>query len=127
MPPIIPARAPYTPTQLGRAYNAEEVRTALASLARSIQPTVTRNVTAATEATSADGTIVADTTLSNFAVTLPPPAQVQFMTVTIINIGSGTLTITGTVSGAANPTLAQWKSKVIQSDGVRWFTIAQVA
>lgn len=123
----IPARAPYTPVQLGREYNAADVRTAIAAVARSVPPQITRNVIAATDATTADGTIVADTTLTNFAVTLPPPAQVQFLSVAIINIGSGTLTITGTVSGAVNPTLAQWKSKVVQSDGTRWFTIAQVA
>lgn len=124
---MIPARAPYTPPQLGQKYNNSEVRDAIANLARSVPPQITRNIVGATEVTTADGTIVADTTLSNFAVTLPPAAQVQFLAVAIINIGSGTLTITGTVSGVVNPTLAQWKSKIVQSDGTRWFTIAQVA
>lgn len=123
----IPARTPYTAPTLDREYNANAIRTALANLARSVPPQITRNVTAATTVTTADGTIVADTTLSNFAVTLLAPEQAQYLAVTIVNIGSGTLTITGTVSGAANPTLAQWKSKVIQSDGVRWFTVAEVA
>lgn len=125
--PIIPARAPYTPPQLGREYNAAEVRNAIGNLARSVPPQITRNVTAATEATTADGTIVCDTTGGNFAVTLQPPAQVQFQALTIVNIGSGTLTVTATVSGSANPTLAQWKSMTVQSDGVRWIKIGAVA
>lgn len=124
---MIPARAPYTPPTLGREYNAADIRIGFGNLARSVPPQVTRNVTAATEADVTDDLIVCDTTLSNFAVTLPVPSQVQFLRVTIINIGTGTLTITGTVSGAVNPTLAQWKSAICQTDGVRWMKIGGVA
>lgn len=123
---IIAARKAYIPPQLGKEYNRDEIRGALGLLAQSVPPQITRTVGAATTATTADGTIVGDTTGGDFAVTLPLAAQVQFMAVTIINIGSGTLTVTGTVSGSANPTLAQWKSMTVQSDGVRWFKIASV-
>jgi hypothetical protein len=122
----VPARAPYSPTQFGNAYNRDEVRTAFGNLARSVPPTITRSVTAATTVTTADQTILADTTASNFAVTLLPAAQAQFLPVTIKNTGTGTLTITGTVDGSANPTLAQNRAMTVQSDGSQWFKIGVV-
>ncbi len=123
---LIPARVPYTPPELGAQYNRTEVRTALGKLSLSVPPMTTRTVTAATIVNVADDLIVCDTTGGNFAATLPAPAQVQFLRVSIINIGSGTLTITGTVSGAVNPTLAQWKSAILQTDGVRWMKIGGI-
>lgn len=122
----IPARAPYTPPQLGREYNAAEIRTALGNLARSVSPMTTRNVSAATEADVTDDLIVCDTTGGNFAVTLPVAGQVQFLRITILNIGTGTLTVAGTVSGSVNPTLAQWKSMTVQTNGTIWMKIAAV-
>lgn len=123
---LLPGKVPYTAPPLGLNYNRTEIRTALGALARSVPPMSTRNVVAAYTPTAADDTIVCDTTGGSFAVTLPPVAQVQFLKLTIVNIGANTVTVTGTVSGSVNPTLAQWKSMTVQSDGVRWFKIAAV-
>lgn len=125
---LIPARVPYSPPQLGRDYNATELRTALGNLARSVSPMTTRTTTVDTTATVTDDLIVCETTaLVDISVTLPAVAQVQFLRVTIINVGAGTVTVLGTVSGSADPTLAQWKSMTVQTDGVRWMKVAEVA
>ena len=44
--------------------------------------------------------------------------------VTIKNIGAGTLTVTGTVDGSADPTLAQYESGTVFSDGTSWYWLA---
>jgi hypothetical protein len=128
---LIQARRPYTAPKVGATYNATEIRTQLALLAQAISPQFTRSVIFASPATDkvvlvTDDLIVCDTTGGSFAITLPLVNVVQFLRVTLINIGANTLTITGTVSGAVNPTLAQWKSSQIQSDGTRFMKIGGV-
>ena len=124
--PPISARVPFTPVKLTAAYDAGKVYLEHGKIARAIPPMSTTNVIAAYTAKTTDDTIVADTTAGNFAVTLPLAAQAQFCKLNIVNIGTGTLTVTGTISGGANPTLAQWKALACQSDGVRWFKIGVV-
>lgn len=126
---MIPARSPYSPPTLPREYNASTIRSALGDLARSVPPQTTRIVVAATTVTTADDLIVCDATGGAFAVTLPLADQVQYLKVSIIRIngGANAITITGTVSGAVDPTLgSQWSSITIQSDGVRWLKLASV-
>ena len=124
-PPII-ARRPYTGPALQQQYNARDVRNQLNLLAQSVSPQVTRTVIAAAMVQTTDDTILGDTTASNFAITLLPANQCQFLKVSIKNIGTGTLTVTGTVDGGANPTLAQNKAMTIQSDGTSWWKLASV-
>ncbi len=124
-PPII-ARRPYTAPAIKKAFDASEIRGQLNLLAQSVSPQVTRTVLAAATIQTTDDTILGNTTGGNFAITLLPANQCQFLKVSIKNIGTGTLTITGTIDGSANPTLAQNKSKTIQSDGVAWWLLASV-
>ena len=121
------ARRPYTAPKVGATYNATEIRQALALLAQAISPMSTRSVVA-TGATvlSTDDLIIADTTSGSFAIILPPASQVQFLRFSVINIGTHTLTLTGTVSGTVNPTYAQWKSAIIQTDGTAYYKLGGV-
>lgn len=126
---MIPARAPYTAPQLGNVYNRDEVRTAITNLARSVPPQITRNVTAAYTATTADDLIVCDATGGAFTVTLPAADQVQFLRLSVIRINGGgnAITIGGTVSGAVNPTLAsQYAAITVQSNGTAWYKLSGI-
>lgn len=126
---LIAARQKFTAPQLGATYNAAEVRTQLNALARSVPPYTTRHVTADTPLTVEDDLLVCDATDAPITVTLPPANQVQFLRVTVkrINAGGNAVTLSGTVDGTVNPSLgAQWASITIQSDGVRWLTLASV-
>jgi hypothetical protein len=124
--PPISARVPFTPVKLTAAYDANKIYLEHGKIARAIPPMSTTNVIAAYTAKTTDDTIVADTTAGNFAILLPLAAQAQFWKATIVNIGTGTLTVTGTISGVVNPTLAQWKATHFQSDGVRYIKIGGV-
>ncbi len=128
----IPARRQYLPKQFSREYNASEIHQQLGLLAQSISPQITRTVvfaspTDAKVVLTTDDLIVCDTTAGSFALVLPQAVQVQFLRFSVINIGANTLTLTGTVSGAVNPTYAQWKSAIIQCDGVAFYKIGGVA
>jgi hypothetical protein len=120
------ARVPYIATAFPGAYDPRKLFLEAAKIARAIPPMSTTNVVTAYTAKTTDDHIVADTTAGNFAITLPLPAQAQFWKAIISNIGTGTLTVTGTISGAVNPTFAQWKSITFQSDGVRFIKIGGV-
>lgn len=122
----ISARVPYTPVKLTAAYDAGKIYLEHGKIARAIPPMSTTNVVAAYTARTTDDTILGNTTAGNFAITLPQPNQAQFWKATIKNVGTGTLTITGTIDGSANPTLAQYKSKTFQSDGVAYWLLASV-
>lgn len=126
MPLPIPARVPYTPVKLSATYNSRELLEATSALARSVPPMATITVVAAYTITAADDTVVVNTAGGNISVTLPQVAQVQFLKVSIVNIGANTATVVGTVSGAVNPTLAQWKGMTVQSTGTVWVKIADV-
>ena len=117
----IPARVPYSPPQIGETFGAADARTQLALIARAISPSTTRTVVAATTIKATDDLLLCDTTAGGFTVTLLPANQVQWLTITIKNIGTGTVTLSGTVDGTLNPTLAQYKLYTIQSDGAAWW------
>lgn len=123
------ARKPYTAPQLGHQYDRTQLRTQLNSLAQSVPPTTGRTVVADTTIVVTDNVVYCDTSGGAIAVTLLPPDQQQFLTVTIINVGNpaSTVTVTGTVSGAVNPTLAaRWKSITVHSTGAEWVKLASV-
>jgi len=93
----------------------------------------TRAVSAATTATVADGTILADATSAPFTVTLPAAADAMNMTLTVVrtNGGGNAVTIGGTVSGVVNPTLgSQYSAKTVRSSGSgtswSWILVANV-
>ena len=117
----IPARVPYSPPQIGETFGAADARTQLALIARAISPSTTRTVVAATTIKATDDLLLCNTTAGGFTVTLLPANQVQWLTITIKNIGTGTVTLSGTVDGTLNPTLAQYKLYTIQSDGAAWW------
>lgn len=92
-----------------------------------------RLVTGDTTARTSDGLILGDTTAGAFTVTLPDPATVPDMVVTIkrISAGAHALTIGGTVDGALNPTLgSQYASKTMWAfapagSSANWYLVAQ--
>ncbi len=121
------AAAPsYAPPSAPREYNPHWLRDQLASISRALPPRATRTVTAATTQMTTDDTVLGNTTGGNFAIKLLPAAQWASGKTTFKNIGTGTLTITGTVDGSANPTLAQNKAMTLQSDGTAIWKIAAV-
>lgn len=126
---VILARPLYSPPQAPTGYSPTWLRTQLASLARAIAFQGTRKLVAADVVEATDDTILCDATAGAFTVTLPLPAQVQFLRVTIkkIDASANAITLVGTIDGAVNPTLAaQYKAKTIQSDGLAWYTLATV-
>jgi hypothetical protein len=85
-------------------------------------PPTERSITAAGSTAAYNDRIVADTTSGAFSITLPAASASQ-APIVITNIGANTLTLTGTVSGEVNPTLAQWSSRTIASNGtILYFT-----
>jgi hypothetical protein len=76
--------------------------------------------TSAYTATSSDRVI--ECTSGTFTVTLPSAARLIGPT-TIYNSGSGTITVSGTVSGVTNPTLAQGKYITIIGTGSTYLNI----
>lgn len=70
-----------------------------------------------------DRTVLASTTGGRFAVALPATAYVG-QKHTIKNTGTAnTLTITGTVDGSANPTLATLAKMTVEYDGTHWWSV----
>lgn len=70
-----------------------------------------------------DRTVLASTTAASFAVALPANAYAG-QKHTIKNTGTAnTLTVTGTVDGAANPTLATLAKMTVEYDGTHWWTV----
>lgn len=69
--------------------------------------------------------IVFDATSNNVAATLPSAASHTGRRYTFVRRDSSanTATITGTVSGVANPTLAQYEAVTVISDGTNWLTV----
>lgn len=60
-----------------------------------------------------------------FTITLPTASTVASATYTkeytIKNIGTGTITIGGTVDGVANPTIGQYDTIIVCADGTSWY------
>ncbi len=126
---LIAARPQYTAPGVPKAYDPIWLRVQLALIAQANKPTNGRTVVASTTIAATDDVIYADATAGPLTVTLLPANQAQFLTVTILKIdaSANAVTLGGTVSGAANPTLAtQYKSKTINSNGIAWYTIASV-
>lgn len=126
---MIIARPPYTPSAAPASYDPAWVRTQLAGLSRAIKPANVRTVKAATTITVNDDLLLCDATAGAFPVTLLPANQCQFLEVTIkkSDASGNAVTISGTLDGVLNPTLAaQYKSKTVQSDGTSWWTKASV-
>ena len=70
-----------------------------------------------------DRTVLASTTAGSFAVTLPATAFAGEKH-TIKNTGTAnTLTVTGTVDGSANPTLATLAKMTVEYDGTNWWSV----
>jgi hypothetical protein len=90
-----------------------EASSRAASDALLLSKPVKRALTSADTAAFNDD-IVADTTGGPFALALPAAANVVTQIV-VTNVGPNVLTLTGTVSGIVNPTLAQWSSRTIRS------------
>jgi hypothetical protein len=66
-------------------------------------------------------------TANTFAVTLPPANPIQGTTFTLINSGTGVITLTPAagdlINGASTITLTQYVSRTVQSDGNNWVII----
>jgi len=81
--------------------------------------------TASYTLTGADHIILCNGT---FAITLPTASTVASATYTkeyvIKNVGTGTITITGTIDAVVNPTLtSQYESMIIATDGTSWYEL----
>ena len=106
----------------------------LANVQRGSARAMSRTVTAATTANTDDGLILADATGGAFAVTLPAPATVPDMCVTIkrLNGGANAVTVGGTTDGTLNRTLAaQYASVTVWAHAPRggtatWNIVADV-
>jgi hypothetical protein len=89
---------------------------------RRIRATNRASITAAGSTAAYTDRIVADTTSAAFSLRLPAAASGQLPFV-ITNIGPNLLTHTGTVSGEVKPTVPQWSSRTIASNGtILYFT-----
>lgn len=125
----IPARVGYTAPAAPSDYQKNWLSTQLRNIARALLPQITRQVLAHTTVLATDDTLVCDATGGAITVTLPLPDQVKFLKVSVVRINGGgnAVTLSGTVSGSVNPSLAsQWASITIQSDGTRWIKLAEI-
>ena len=84
-----------------------------------------RNVTATDTFTTAEETI--NCTANTFTVNLPTAVGIQGTTYTLVNSGTGTITLDGngteTINGSLTLNLLQYQSRVVQSDGANWIII----
>lgn len=70
-----------------------------------------------------DRTVLANTTGASFAIALPAKSYIGEKH-TIKNTGTAnTLTVTGTVDGTANPTLATLAKLTVEYDGTSWWSV----
>lgn len=87
-------------------------------------------LTASTTLNMSHGDDIVCNSATAISVTLPAAIGCVFgQRYRIKNIGSGVVTIVGTVDGAASPTLAQWAKTEVRTDGANanfgriWFTV----
>lgn len=125
MPSYTRRAMPVNPTKLKGELDIEHQH-----IQRSIPASDTKLLTAAYTLTAKDRYLSVDCTGGAVTVTLPANAA-QFesseWTVTKVDVSGNAVTISGTVSGVVNPTLAtQWKSMTVYSDGVRYIKAASV-
>ena len=84
-----------------------------------------RNATATDTFATAQETI--NCTANTFTVNLPTAVGIQGTTYTLVNSGTGTITLdangTETINGSLTLNLLQYQSRVVQSDGANWIII----
>lgn len=84
-----------------------------------------RNVTATDTFAAANETI--NCTANTFTVNLPTAVGIQGTTYTLVNSGTGTITLdpngTETINGNTTIDLVQYVSRTVQSDGTNWIII----
>lgn len=114
---------PYQRGQAPAQYDAGRINAELAKIQRGIRAIAIRTVVADTTLSSADETVLADTTGGAISLTLPRADGSRNLKVTVLNIGSGTLTVVGTVSGSVDQTYAQWAGATIVGDGTAFYSI----
>lgn len=124
--PITPAIKPYRRTKAQQRYEAGHEDRERANIERGMRPIGFTASVASVTVTAADEIVALDTTAGPLSATLPMASASQFLRVVILNVGSGTLTVVGTVSGAVNPTLAQYKAMEVYCDGTSYFKIGAV-
>ena len=85
-------------------------------------PTSLRNVTATDTFAAANETI--NCTANTFTVNLPTAVGIQGTVYTLVNSGTGTITLdangTETINGSLTINLTQYISRTVQSDGANW-------
>jgi hypothetical protein len=84
-----------------------------------------RNVSATDTFATANETI--NCTANTFIVNLPTAIGIQGTPYTLVNSGTGTITLKGnigqTINGSTTIDLAQYTSRTVQSDGTNWIII----
>lgn len=101
----------------------------LGNIERALVRRKPRLVTADTTMTQTDDGCVlyCDPAGGTITYTLLPADQARFIEVTLAQISAGTVTLAGTISGAASPTLGgQWKCMTIGSNGSVYVKLASV-
>ncbi len=74
-----------------------------------------------------DWTILVNATGGAVTVTLPTPTSGRLLCVKKTDASANAVTLTGTIDGVVNPTLAaQYSTKVIQGDGSAWWALAVI-
>lgn len=76
---------------------------------------------------STDETILVNAVGGAVTITLPSATSGRILTVKKIDASGNAVTLSGTVDGAASPTLTiQWQSRILQGDGSNWVILGQV-
>lgn len=123
------ARQPYAKRDVPTEFQQGWWITELGNIQRAIPVAAQKQVVGGTyHPTTSDHALSCNTTTGAVTVVLPDPTRVQGMTLVITHTaGSAPVTISGTVSGVANPALpSPYNSMTIQSDGTQWLQIAHV-
>ena len=112
------------PTSTNNNYQLPEASGTIA-LTSDIKNPSLRNVTATDTFATANETI--NCTANTFTVNLPTAVGIQGTTYTLVNSGTGTITLdpngTETINGNTTIDLVQYVSRTVQSDGTNWIII----
>lgn len=131
---IILINPPYFKRPAPTTYDPGYLNQEFANVQRGIPSQRVRTFTATSTAftdvpDSTDHTVLYDATAHAITVNLPQPAQSKGLELTFkkIDASANTVTLVGTLDGAANPTLAtHYKSKTICTDGLTYYVLATV-
>ena len=101
-------RPPYRPAAVPDQYNAGWFRIQLVNIARSIWQPVGRTVTSHYTVTATDDCLFVDCTAGAITITFPPASQMQGVRITVkkVDVSGNAITLSGTIDGAANPTIS---------------------